>query len=697
MEIARKGEALANLRAGALRLAVSAGPCARTCAGLCTVTRRGKLRCRRGTDTALCGLMSGCEVLGVAAEGTSRHCLLPYPSSAFTTDDATQATGRRIDYHLHAMPANSDGVHIDPTPYNRLDGFSPGPIATAYFAQGVDLAASGIPSPLDLAASLDPESPTLLIEADRPGCARVEHFGENDVSPDADGNPLAPPDQVFMIRPGRRLTNATRHVVALRALVGQDGQPIAAGPAFAALRDGTPSGSAAVESRRPAMDAVLAKLETDCGVDRAELVLAWEFTTASDDSIQRYLLHMRDQTFAQLPARSAPPFVVDTAEDDPFAGDARVCRRVTGTFEVPLWTTANGPGSILNLDPATNLPVQNGVAADVPFTVMIPCSLVTPTPTPGRPIVYGHGLLGSGFGEVTAGNLRTLADTYGFVIAATDWQGFSTHDVPTILGFIGELSGFPKLSERLHQGVLNQLVLARLLGSPQGLASHPAFRYGATPIIDTSDVFYYGISQGGIEGGVVMALSQDARRGVLGVPAANYSTLLHRSTDFEPFFALLKASYPDPVERHVALPVIQQLWDRSEPNGWYHTTLAGDLPDTPPHRILVHMARSDDEVSNLATQIMVRSMGLPQVAPAAFQYFGIPALPAPLDSAMVEADFGLGAPPVTNVPPAENDVHGQMRGLPAIQQQIDRFLRTDGTIENFCTDPGGGAGPCDPE
>ena len=117
------------------------------------------------------------------------------------------------------------------------------------------------------------------------------------------------------------------------------------------------------------------------------------------------------------------------------------------------------------------------------------------------PVFYGHGLLGTG-NEVTAGNLRTLANTYGFVLAATDWQGFSNPDIGTIFGFIGELSGFRKLPERSLQGVLNQLVLARLMKSPTGFMSDPAFIYGGTPIIDGSDVFYYGISQGGIMGGI---------------------------------------------------------------------------------------------------------------------------------------------------------------------------------------------------
>ena len=42
-----------------------------------------------------------------------------------------------------------------------------------------------------------------------------------------------------------------------------------------------------------------------------------------------------------------------------------------------------------------------------------------------------------------------------------------------------------------------------------------------------------------------MAIAEDFKRGFLAVPASNYSTLLHRSIDFNPFLALLRAAYPD--------------------------------------------------------------------------------------------------------------------------------------------------------
>src|SRR3954464_2389251 len=56
-----------------------------------------------------------------------RGCLLPFPSNvAHTKKDRTAATGRRVAFTRAELPANTQGVHIDPTEWNRNDGFSPG-------------------------------------------------------------------------------------------------------------------------------------------------------------------------------------------------------------------------------------------------------------------------------------------------------------------------------------------------------------------------------------------------------------------------------------------------------------------------------------------------------------------------------------------------------------------------------------------
>ena len=58
-------------------------------------------------------------------------------------------------------------------------------------------------------------------------------------------------------------------------------------------------------------------------------------------------------------------------------------------------------------------------------------------------------------------------------------------------------------------------------------------------MLNTSQLFYNGNSQGGIMGGALTAVSPDFTRASLGVPAMNYSVLLPRSVDFDQFAAIL--------------------------------------------------------------------------------------------------------------------------------------------------------------
>jgi len=252
-------------------------------------------------------------------------------------------------------------------------------------------------------------------------------------------------------------------------------------------------------------------------------------------------------------------------------------------------------------------------------------------------------------------------------------------------------------------------------------------------VIDTTEVYYSGGSQGGIFGVAIMSIAEDFKRGFLAVPGANYSTLLHRSIDFNPFLDISRLSYPDRLDEELVIALIQQLWDRAEPQGYMTHLVSGDLSTPPvPHKVLMHMSTCDSQVSNLATEIMVRSLGIPQVDPPLRPFFGIPVMSAPYDgSAFVEIDWGKcvsrcnvpgadnpgalcttnadcpgigdpptrtrcdsGTPPLTNTAPAfENDAHGAEGDAPPTApgaQQNDAFMRPNGMVEQFC------AGTCDP-
>src|SRR5689334_23132963 len=73
--------------------------------------------------------VDGCDALDPSV------CMLPFPNDYFTKADPTTPTGRRLDFALLGMPANKAGKPIDPTDWNRADGFSPGSLIVTKIPQ----------------------------------------------------------------------------------------------------------------------------------------------------------------------------------------------------------------------------------------------------------------------------------------------------------------------------------------------------------------------------------------------------------------------------------------------------------------------------------------------------------------------------------------------------------------------------------
>jgi pimeloyl-ACP methyl ester carboxylesterase len=604
------------------------------------------------------------------------NCLLPSPSSVFLAPDATTPTGFRVHYPLEAMPANVRGVHVDPTEWNTLDGFSPGSPILALFPQGVDLTASGAPLITDIGRSVASDSPTVIINAATG--ERILHFTE------LDSQATTPATQTLIIRPGVRLQDATRYIVAIRGLKDLTGTSIAPQRTFQILRDNLETPVQTINARRAQFEDIFSRLES-AGIVRSDLILAWDFTTASTQSLTGRALATRDQGLAAN-GPGAPPFEVTSVEDN---YSDQIFRRVRGVFTVPLFMTSATPPAMYNLD-ADGVPRQNGTTT-APFTITIPRLAVDGSaPQPGRPVVYGHGLLGTGEGEVTAGNLQTLSGRFNFILGATDWIGLSEDDVPNTLRIISNLSNFRQLADRLQQAFLNFILLGRLMTAPDGLNSNAAFQFNGVPIIDTEELYYYGNSQGGIEGAAYLALSPDIKRGVIGVGAANYSTLLERSVDFTSFEFVFNEAYLNELDRAVLFPLLQQLWDRGEPNGYTPHLIADPLPGTPAKTVLFQMGVHDSQVANIATEIEVRTLGIPALAASALPLFQVPQMVAPIaGSAFVPYDVSAVPEPLTNTAPTvDNGVHEAVRLLDAAQQQINAFLQPNGTVQDFC------GGPC---
>ena len=653
-----------------------------------------------------------CEILD------SSNCMFPWPSNVFTVASENTDTGLQVNLNQASLPANKQGVQVDPTEWNRNDGFSPSQMIVAQ-VPGVDLEQTGAPAITDLEQSLDPASPVVVINA----ATGEQHL----IFAELDANTDDPAQQTFIIRPMVQFERGARYIVALRNMRDAAGELLEAPEVFRAFRDDTLTDNEAIEGRRESMEDIFSTL-ADAGIERDELYLAWDFSIASVRNITERVLHIRDDAFASL-GNAAPAFTVEEVVD--FAPCAESgcedgqdnyrSRTVTGTFQVPNYLASDDgePGTpFYYATPNDGLPDRLG--GDNLFTAKFYCSIPRSVAEDfeaepkaiARPSLYGHGLLGSGSEALrgTGSNIIIMGNDHQMVFCGTDWSGFASEDVGFALQILQDFSLMPAFFDRQQQGLLNFMYLARLLKHEDGLGSDPAFQAGGVPVFDNSNVYYDGNSQGGILGGALMGVIQDVTRGVLGVPGMSYSMLLRRSIDFETYSLFFTGSstgedgggYTSVKDQTFLLSMAQMLWDRAESSGYVYHIQQNTLPNTPAHSVLLHVAYGDHQVSMWTAELMARTIGATLRIPAleadrhpdTNPYVALEPVPAGdyTGSVLViwdngpigagAADGGTAAPPITNLPPFEPDYgadpHSLPRKDPNAQAQKSFFLMPEG-------------------
>ncbi|MFV8754726.1 hypothetical protein ACNOYE_29620 [Nannocystaceae bacterium ST9] len=590
------------------------------------------------------------------------YCMYPFPNNVFTTADANTPTGRRLALVSASLPIHESGQMLETTPYNEIDGFSPGQAMLTYLPNA---AATGLPGWQDIAASLLDESPTLLIDAETG--ERVPHWAEIDHS-------TGEPDGSFMIRPAVRLADDTRYIVAIREVQNLDGEVIAPSEQFRALRDLVATDDADVEARRPLYADIFMRLAA-AGVERDSLQIAWDFTTASGENNTGDLLHMRDDALSMYPNQAEGPTYTITSVDDAWETQD-IAYKIEGLIDVPLYLNQPGTGARL-VEDDQGLPQMQGMA-QFRFMVMIPQSaLIEPAPL----LQFGHGLLGDAL-DVQTEHLRTFANEYNYVIFALDWIGMASDDSLFIANMLttGTMHDFEGVSDRLHQAMVNFILGGRMMQT--SFADDPD--YGQ--YIDRTQLYYWGISQGGIFGGTYMSITPDIVRGCVEVPGQPYNLLLNRSVDFDEYFQLLRDGYSDSRDLQMHLALIQMLWDHVEPTGYTHRFAEDPFPGTPEREVLIRAAVGDHQVTTLGAHIMAREIGATHLDTGIREVWGLDGVagPSTTGNAYVEYTFGLPADPIENIPQSAcADPHGKLRKLDEARMQLDQFLRT-GTTENFC-------------
>jgi hypothetical protein len=735
-----------------------------------------------------------CEILNDA------QCLLPFPSSRYQHPDPGYASGVYVEYPPGALPnivggdlSNllfGDPLPLRPDAFNYYDGSSPGVQPLMHFPSGVDLAASDAPRLLESTRnfdlrSLEADSPFVLLDATTG--ERVAHFVENDAN-------AAVPNQATILRPGRSLLPAHRYIVAVRNLVAPGGAPVAPEPVFRALRDAARTDIAQVEARRAHFESSVFPVLAAAGIARHDLVLAFDFTVASDSDLTYAMLGMRDQAFAWL-ATQAPASLFTVTEvnelSDCSSPDDLGWREVKGSFRVPNFLSSDPAAfppppadpiadtdrlGFLAYDPTTGQPYQTGIV-NAPFGIAIPCA-ARQAARPG--LVLGHGLFGSGsdfprdlveglgdgLPQLIAEGLLPPGTTLDYVAAGTHWSGLSTLEVPPIpdeipgsiedilndpqlvaqllelvQSFIGQIfidfNQFAALPDRLRQGQLHALVLARMLHTGvfnahpcfQRLDPEPADCRSATPgdpatlgvLAANEETYYFGASLGGIMGLMFAALSPDVERVIANVPSINFSLILQRSQAFAPFGLFLSFVEPDPMTQLVGLHVLSEIWARGESVGYANHVTGAPLPPLPgtnAKHVLLTPGRFDPVVPPLGAQVAAATLEIPNLVGSVETDLPlVPDVSGPLLSAHVLYDTGgyvLGEddafiPPLENRPPASDggcNPHGRVAVIPAALRQLVTFLAPGGEIENFCNGlcdaaeplerPNGEATRCDP-
>ena len=326
-------------------------------------------------------LARGCDVLDAA------HCLYPFPSDQFTVaaspgspqSIARGGTGRRVSLNPLAMPRNSWGKLVDPTEWNRNDGFSPGQLIVTY-VPGLDLPATyGVPAaelgPADVRKSLAADSPLVVLRVRENASGAVvsvtRHLAW--MEPDANANLLVqtgedqgglvipqpqPQPVALLIRPAVNFDEGARYVVALRNLKDTRGAPIQAPTAFRVCRDRLPTLLPPIQQRCAQLQQKVfpALTKAKIALD-GSLYLAWDFTVASTNNQVGRLRAMRDEAFASLAPLlggadcgvhadgngcAAPGFTVDEVRSGADV-ESGIYRQIRGTLTIPSFVVPANP------------------------------------------------------------------------------------------------------------------------------------------------------------------------------------------------------------------------------------------------------------------------------------------------------------------------------------------------------------------
>lgn len=604
----------------------------------------------------------------------------PYPSIHLMREDPGSATGYRVSIPADAVPITEGGTPMRTDRFDRLDGFSPA-TPCLVFHEGWDIDPDSLPGQSRIEESVQDESTVQIIDLETGD--RHPLMAEIDASEDA----IEQGRRSLIIRPMEALGWATHYAVVLtRGIRGASGDPIEVPRKFRSLARGR-NVPGDLEPFADHYQDLFARLE-EIGISMDDVVLAWDFWTGSRDVILATIDHVVERTREDIPADPSfvPTFEIHETRTldsdlDPEV-DPLIWRHVELEFSMATYVDEVGE-FVLGDD---GLPTQQG-RDDYILIIHLPPS-IHDAPAGSVPVlVFGHGLLGLPHDYLTRGRdtlgAHEASNRYGMIYAAAEWRGLSYRDEVDAARAATDFGTFHRVTEDLHMGIANFLAAGRMFKS--GFVDEDFLQAydGSGSLVDTDRIFYMGISLGGHQGGVTVALSEVFEFGVLQVGGAPWSTMLERSSNWHDYEIILNPRMRDPVERQMLYAVTQLFWDPVDPCTHFEA-----LRDK---SILMQESVGDAQVPNISTEFWARSIGLRLLAPSPTHPPFIEEVEGPLGpgasalviyDAMTTRDDCGPMPPEANVPPEDNCAHGAIRRSEAHDEQVEAFFEqgSEGTI-----------------
>lgn len=611
------------------------------------------------------------------AMGAGGHSLLPWPS-----DQYIRAQDGVVELAPDAslLPAGFTPELMAGSGVSRVT-----PIVT-WLPGGID--PGTLPDADDWGASLEEESTVAVVV--------LRDDAEPELWPvlaEIDATAEAPEEATLLLRPHRPFPPGAQVAVGLRTGLKTYGchlgdsaeqcQDHTTLPALQRILDGEPEGRAEESWMDRERDALLTALPL-LGPQVTDLVQAWTFTVRGKSEVVDPLVGMQ-QAAADADASSYTLDPVHYEENRAL---------IYGRLDVP-WFLDEEDRVVL--DEAGAPVIQE--TRSVRFLITIPRTVTEPRPV----VLFGHGFFSS-IEESTWGNLFNGLQRWEMAAVTTRFYGFAEADFGSAASALAgtTFDGLAGIIDLQRQSQANFTVVHNMLS--QHLADSLTIEFeeegqgqGEFSPLDSSNIPYMGISNGGTQGLVMMSTSPVLSRGALVVPGGGWAHMLQRASQWTTLGALLANRYDSDVELQLAMSLIQHIFDPVDSLNFMEHLVEDRLPGLPENpQILMVEAVNDAQVANLVTRWVAAAAGVPQIVPSVAEIWQMPTTGAeapegaPGGVGFELYDLGVDDNPPGNVAPTENGVHNDVRLLDAYREQMGIFLE-DGRVVRTCD------GPCDPE